>query len=266
MDRLHRNRQHEGDLEQPLLQGAEKKEGASDSAAQNGHARSEISEAAGSEAEAAAAPSSRAQSVWRDPVVPATLAAVLCLWVLKLVQQGYVDGADTPLLILVCMLALKPFTTAAPPLQTSASMPVLPSGTVAMLWPGSLFSLLCALPISSITCRGTSILCCCCRLASVHRAHLRLEGLTERRAAGSVGHSIHPNILSCGLHQPARVRQAADISGCHSDCAGRSALYTGRPQEDGCCLLWRRRHALPRELPFLCSAGSFQNSFALQLV
>lgn len=129
MDCLHRNRQHEGDLEQPLLQGAEKKEGASDSAAQNGHARSEISEAAGSEAEAAAAPSSRAQSVWRDPVVPATLAAVLCLWVLKLVQQGYVDGADTPLLILVCMLALKPFTTAAPPLQTSASMPVLPSGT-----------------------------------------------------------------------------------------------------------------------------------------
>ena len=106
MDCLHRNRQHEGDLEQPLLQGAEKKEGASDSAAQNGHARSEISEAAGSEAEAAAAPSSRAQSVWRDPVVPATLAAVLCLWVLKLVQQGYVDGADTPLFILVCMLAL----------------------------------------------------------------------------------------------------------------------------------------------------------------
>ena len=113
MDCLYRNRQHEGDLEQPLLQGAEKKEGAADSAAQNGHARSEVSEAAGSEADAAAPPSSRAQSVWRDPVVPATLAAVLCLWVLKLVQQGYVDGSDPPFAIHVCVLVLQPFTTAA---------------------------------------------------------------------------------------------------------------------------------------------------------
>ena len=135
-----------------------------------------------------------------------------------------------------------------------------------MLWPGSLFTFLCSLPILSMPFDGTTILCCCCRLASIHRAHLRLEGLTERRAAGGPGHSIHPNLLPCGLHQPACVRQAADARGCHSDCSGRSALYTGRPQEDGCCLLWRRRHALPRELPLLRSAGSFKNTFALQLV
>jgi hypothetical protein len=30
---------------------------------------------------------------WWCSTVPATLAAVLCLWALKLVQQGYVDGA-----------------------------------------------------------------------------------------------------------------------------------------------------------------------------
>ena len=46
----------------------------------------------------AAAPARAAPSVWRDPVVPATLAAVLCLWVLKLVQQGYVDGVNPILL------------------------------------------------------------------------------------------------------------------------------------------------------------------------
>ena len=95
---LYRNKQHEGDLEQPLLERARKREGGSDTAAQNGHARSEISDAAGSEVDAAALPGSSMQSVWRDPVVPATLAAVLCLWVLKLVQQGYVDGVNPILL------------------------------------------------------------------------------------------------------------------------------------------------------------------------
>lgn len=29
---------------------------------------------------------------WWDAGMQATLAAVLCLWALKLVQQGYVDG------------------------------------------------------------------------------------------------------------------------------------------------------------------------------
>ena len=81
----------ESDLEQPLLEGGSKSDMPS-SAAQNGHAQSEASEAAESELEAAA-PARAAPSVWRDPVLPATLAAVLCLWVLKLVQQGYVDGA-----------------------------------------------------------------------------------------------------------------------------------------------------------------------------
>lgn len=84
------------DLEQPLLEEDEKDEAASNSTAQigqNGHACSEASETAGGEAEAAPAPGGvSAQSVWRDPVLPATVAAVLCLWVLKLVQQGYVDG------------------------------------------------------------------------------------------------------------------------------------------------------------------------------
>ena len=129
MDCLHRNRQHEGDLEQPLLQGAEKKEGASDSAAQNGHAGQRSLKLQGPKRRLPQRPTAGRRACGGILSCPATLAAVLCLWVLKLVQQGYVDGADTPLLILVCMLALKPFTTAAPPLQTAASMPVLPSGT-----------------------------------------------------------------------------------------------------------------------------------------
>ncbi|CAL5218517.1 g204 [Coccomyxa viridis] len=79
------------DLEQPLLDNGSKSDRVPGSAAQNGHARSEASEAAGSELEAAA-PARAVPSVWRDPVLPATVAAVLCLWVLKLVQQGYVDG------------------------------------------------------------------------------------------------------------------------------------------------------------------------------
>ena len=86
-----RHAARESDLEQPLLDGGSKSD-LSSSTAQNGHARSEASEAAESELEAAA-PARAAPSVWRDPVLPATLAAVLCLWVLKLVQQGYVDGA-----------------------------------------------------------------------------------------------------------------------------------------------------------------------------
>ena len=93
---LCRDARRESDLEQPLLEEDEKDEAASYSAAQtgrNGHARSEASETAGCEAEAAPARGGvSTQSVWRDPVLPATVAAVLCLWVLKLVQQGYVDG------------------------------------------------------------------------------------------------------------------------------------------------------------------------------
>ncbi len=80
------------DLEQPLLEDGSKSDHVSGSAAQNGHAMSEASDAAGSELDAAA-PARAAPSVWRDPVLPATVAAVLCLWALKLVQQGYVDGA-----------------------------------------------------------------------------------------------------------------------------------------------------------------------------
>lgn len=33
---------------------------------------------------------------WWDASIQATLAAVLCLWALKLVQQGYVDGERSP--------------------------------------------------------------------------------------------------------------------------------------------------------------------------
>ena len=87
-----RDAARESDLEQPLLEDDSKSNSVSGSAAQNGHARSEASEAADSELEAAA-PARAVPSVWRDPVLPATLAAVLCLWALKLVQQGYVDGA-----------------------------------------------------------------------------------------------------------------------------------------------------------------------------
>lgn len=94
-----RRAQTETDLEQALLEDGDKSDQVSSSTAQNGHARSEASEAMGSELEVASSANganganSAAQSVWRDPVLPATLAAVLCLWVLKLVQQGYVDGA-----------------------------------------------------------------------------------------------------------------------------------------------------------------------------
>lgn len=87
-----RDAARESDLEQPLLEDGAKSSQVSSSAAQNGHARSEASEAAESELEAAA-PARAVPSVWRDPVLPATVAAVLCLWALKLVQQGYVDGA-----------------------------------------------------------------------------------------------------------------------------------------------------------------------------
>ena len=38
----------------------------------------------------------RAAWRWWDSTVPATLAAVLCLWALKLVQQGFVDGVQNP--------------------------------------------------------------------------------------------------------------------------------------------------------------------------
>ena len=87
-----RDAARESDLEQPLLEDDSRSNNVSGSAAQNGHARSEASEAAESEPKAAA-PARAVPSVWRDPVLPATLAAVLCLWALKLVQQGYVDGA-----------------------------------------------------------------------------------------------------------------------------------------------------------------------------
>ena len=91
-----RNARRESDLEQPLLDDGKGSEHASNSTPQNGHARSEVSEATESEVEAAA-PVRTSQSVWQDPVLPATVAAILCLWVLKLVQQGYVDGKVMPL-------------------------------------------------------------------------------------------------------------------------------------------------------------------------
>ena len=81
--------------------------------------------------------------------MPATLAAVLCLWVLKLVQQGYVDGMDPhPPSMSACLR----FSPSAQQLLHCVAF----QGTLAMLGLERPSSLFCALQILSTSSRGTS--------------------------------------------------------------------------------------------------------------
>ncbi len=75
----------EPDLEQPLLQDSVQ------SAVRPVEPIKEASEEASTEEAGDEEPGQSAFSWW-DASMQATLAAVLCLWALKLVQQGYVDG------------------------------------------------------------------------------------------------------------------------------------------------------------------------------
>ena len=49
---------------------------------------------------------------WWDASMQATLAAVLCLWALKLVQQGYVDGESANMSVLLHLPVSLAFVTA----------------------------------------------------------------------------------------------------------------------------------------------------------